>query len=48
MKKDDIIIISCSKCGAMSHAIRNDRQSESYRVKESEYVLCKICVGELK
>ena len=48
MKKDDIIIISCSKCGAMSQAIKNDRRSESYRINESEYVLCKICFGELK
>ena len=48
MKKDDIIIISCSKCGAMSHAIKNDRLPEGYRIKETEYVLCKICFGELK
>ncbi len=47
MKKDDVIIISCSVCGAMSHAIKNDRLPEGYRIKESEYVLCKICFGEL-
>lgn len=48
MKKDEVIIISCSSCGAMSHAIKNPRNSDSYRVKEAEYVLCKICFGELK
>ena len=48
MKKDDVIIISCNVCGAMSHAIKNPAIPESYRVKESEYVICKICFGELK
>ena len=48
MKKDDVIIMSCSVCGAMSHAIKNPRLPESYRVKESEYVICKICFGLLK
>ena len=48
MKKDDVIIMSCSQCGAMSHCIKNPRLPESYRVKESEYVICKICFGLLK
>ena len=48
MKKDEVIILSCSKCGAMSHAIKNPRMSDGYRVKEAEYVICKICFGELK
>jgi len=48
MKKDDVIIISCRVCGAMSHAIKNDRLPEGYRIKESEYVICKICFGDLK
>ena len=48
MKKDDVIIMSCSMCGSMSHAIKNPRLPESYRVKESEYVICKICFGLLK
>ena len=48
MKKDDVIIISCRVCGAMSHAIKNDRLPEGYRIKESEFVVCKICFGELK
>ena len=48
MKKDEVIIISCSKCGEMSHAIKNPKMPDGYRVKESEYVICKICFGELK
>jgi len=48
LKKDDVIIMSCSVCGAMSHAIKNPQIPESYRVKESEYVICKICFGLLK
>ena len=48
MKKDDIIIISCSRCGAMSHAIKRPEATESYRIKESEYVICKNCIGDLK
>ena len=48
MKKDDVIIMSCSVCGGMSHAIKNPQIPESYRVKESEYVICKICFGLLK
>jgi len=48
MKKDEVIILSCSKCGAMSHAIKNPKLSDGYRVKESEYVICKICFGLLK
>jgi|GEM_PF-2119027 len=48
MKKDAVIIISCSECGEMSHAIKNDRLPEGYRMKESEYVICRICFGGLK
>ena len=48
MKKDEVIILSCSKCGAMSHAIKNPKMPDGYRVKEAEYVICKICFGELK
>jgi len=48
LKKDDVIIMSCSVCGGMSHAIKNPQIPESYRVKESEYVICKICFGLLK
>jgi len=46
MKKDDVIIISCNVCGAMSHAIKT-KILEGYYVKE-EFVVCKICFGELK
>ena len=46
MKKDDVIIISCSKCGAMSHAIKT-KILKGYYVKD-EVVVCKICFGELK
>ena len=45
MKKDDVIIISCNVCGAMSHAIKT-KILEGYYVKE-EFVVCKICFGEL-
>jgi hypothetical protein len=48
MKKDEVIIISCSQCGAMSHAVKNPKLPEGYRLKESEYVICKICFGDLK
>ena len=46
MKKDDVIIIACNVCGAMSHAIKT-KIPKGYYVKE-EFVLCKICFGELK
>ena len=45
MKKDDVIIISYV-CGAMSHAIKT-KILEGYYVK-NEFVVCKICFGELK
>ena len=48
VKKDDIIIITCSVCGEMSHAIKNDRLPEGYRIKESGVVICRICFGGLK
>ena len=48
MKKDEVIILSCSKCGAMSHAIKNPRMSDGYRVKEAEFIICKDCFGLLK
>jgi len=47
-KKDEIIVLSCSVCGNMSHAIKNPKLPDGYRVKESEYVICKICFGGLK
>ena len=46
MKKDEVIIITCSVCGAMSHAVKAHVQ-EGYYVKD-EFILCKICFGELK
>ena len=46
MKKDDVIIITCTKCGAMSHAIKA-QTPRGYYVKD-EFVICKICFGELK
>jgi len=46
MKKDDVIIISCNVCGAMSHAIKT-KILEGYYVK-NEFIVCKICFGELK
>jgi len=46
MKKDDVIIISCNVCGAMSHAIKT-KILEGYYVKD-EFIVCKICFGELK
>jgi len=46
MKKDDVIIISCNVCGAMSHAIKT-KIPKGYYLKD-EFVLCKICFGELK
>jgi len=48
VKKDDIIIITCSVCGEMSHAIKNNRLPEGYRIKESGVVICRICFGGLK
>ena len=46
MKKDEVIIITCSVCGAMSHAVKAHVQ-EGYYVKD-EFVICKICFGELR
>ena len=54
MKKDDVIIISCSVCGGMSHALRKDESimtnaqnwSGNYRMK-GEFIICRICFGEL-
>ena len=46
MKKDEVIIITCSVCGAMSHAVKAQVQ-EGYYVKD-EFTICKICFGELK
>ena len=46
MKKDDVIIITCNVCGAMSHAIKT-KIPKGYYVKD-EFVLCKICFGDLK
>ena len=51
MKKDDVIIISCSVCGGMSHALKKDDSianwNGNYKMKD-EFILCKICFGELK
>ena len=47
-KKDEIIVISCSVCGEMSHAIKNPKLPDGYRVKESEFIICKFCFGSLK
>ena len=52
MKKDDVIIITCDVCGTLSHAIRrsdyeNYENPKGYYVKD-EFVLCKICFGDLK
>ena len=46
MKKDDVIIMTCDVCGAMSHAIKAPGQ-EGYYVKD-EFVICKICFGDLR
>jgi len=46
MKKDDVIIMTCDVCGAMSHAIKT-KISKGYYIKD-EFILCKICFGELK
>ena len=46
MKKDDVIIISCNVCGAMSHAIKT-KIPKGYYLKD-EFVLCKVCFGDLK
>ena len=46
MKKDDVIIIACNVCGAMSHAIRK-QVPKGYYVKD-EFVLCRPCFGDLK
>ena len=47
MKKDEVIIISCSNCGEMSHAIKNSKLPEGYRLKTSEFIICKYCFGDL-
>jgi len=48
MKKDDVIIISCSVCGEMSHAFKKnpDDWDGNYRMK-GEFIICRICFGEL-
>ena len=46
MKKDDVIIMTCDVCGAMSLAIKT-KIHKGYYVKD-EFILCKICFGELK
>jgi len=46
MKKDDVIIISCNVCGAMCHAVKT-KIPQGYYVKD-EFVVCKICFGDLK
>ena len=47
MKKDDVIIITCDICGAMSHAIKDIGSKKGYYVK-AEIVLCRPCFGDLK
>ena len=46
MKKDEVIIITCAVCGAMTHAVKAHVQ-EGYYVKD-EFVICKICFGDLR
>ena len=46
MKKDDVIIIACNVCGAMSHAVKT-KIPKGYYVKD-EFVLCRVCFGDLK
>jgi hypothetical protein len=47
MKKDDVIIISCSICGEMSHAVKKKEMGVNY-VLDKEMIICKICFGGLK
>jgi len=46
MKKDDVIIISCSVCGEMSHAVKKKEIAGNY-VLDKEMIICKICFGVL-
>ena len=49
MKKDDVIILSCSVCGEMSHAVKKEPQFNEYGYRlKGEFVICKICFGDLK
>tara|TARA_R110000824_G_scaffold90967_2_gene221815 strand:+ start:7101 stop:7265 length:165 start_codon:yes stop_codon:yes gene_type:complete len=45
LKKDDVIIITCNVCGAMSHAVKT-KIPQGYYIKD-EFVLCRICFGDL-
>ena len=42
MKKDDVIIISCSVCGGMSHAVKKKEMGENY-VLDKEMMICHKC-----
>jgi len=48
MKKDDVIILSCSVCGNMACGFKKDADDwdGNYRLK-GEFILCRICFGEL-
>jgi len=46
MKKDDVIIISCSVCGGMSHAVKKNEMGGNY-VLDKEMIICKVCFGLL-
>lgn len=45
MKKDDVIVISCSVCGGMSHAVKKKEMKIMYLCKEM--IICKVCFGLL-
>ena len=48
MKKDDVIILSCSVCGNMACGFKKnpDDWDGNYRMK-GEFVICRICFGAL-
>jgi hypothetical protein len=47
MKKDEIIIITCSICKEMSHAVKKNEMGENY-VLDKEMIICRSCFGGLK
>ena len=46
MKKDDVIILSCTVCGEMSHAVKKNEMGGNY-ILDKEMIICKICFGVL-
>jgi|TARA_R110002020_G_scaffold235084_1_gene447226 hypothetical protein len=48
MKKDDVIILSCSVCKNMACGFKKnaDDWAGNYRLKE-EFILCRTCFGVL-